>query len=306
MNTGIGRLSPVYLNNPQTFSATYTNITLKIVDSGAEVTLIDRALAKRLNLKISKMDSNIRYIAANNETIEHDGFTILSIEIGKWKTKQKAIVIRKLSTDLLLGTDWLQHNGVILNYQKCMLSCGKFYSPLLTTKTQITHCIHTNKSITIAACSSHVEWINVPDSLNGTAYLENENPIRYLNVRDGLFTIKNSQVPIILLNKNTFEVHVGKGKFIGTLEKMDDVKILNGKCSPNPHDYNLSGILNYDKRLTTVQKHGIQQLAGQYNKIFSKSDNDLGYYTKTEFDIQTGDHRPIKCHIEFLMLNKIQ
>ncbi len=110
MNTGIGRLSPVYLNisnNPQTFSATYTNITLKttkvkaIVDSGAEVTLIDRALAKRLNLKISKMDSNIRYIAANNETIEHDGFTILSIEIGKWKTKQKAIVIRKLSTDLL-------------------------------------------------------------------------------------------------------------------------------------------------------------------------------------------------------------
>jgi hypothetical protein len=76
---------------------------------------------------------------------------------------------------------------------------------------------------------------------------------------------------------------------------MDDVKILNVKCSPNPHDYKLSGILNYDKRLTTVQKHGIQQLAGQYNKIFSKNDNDLGYYTKTEFDIQTGDHRPIKC-----------
>jgi len=241
------------------------------------------------------MDSNIRYVAANNETIEHDGFTILSIEIGKWKTKQKAIVIKKLSTDLLLGTDWLKQNGVILNYHKSMFTCGKFFSPLLTTKTQITHSIHTNQSITIAACSSHVELISVPDSFNGKAYLENENPIRYLNVRDGLFTITKNQVPIILINKNNFEVLVGKRKFIGTIEKIDDVKISNVKCSPTPHDPNLSRILNCDKRLTTVQKHDTQQLAVQYNQIFSKNNNDLGYYTKTEFDIQTGDHRPIKC-----------
>jgi len=145
-----------------------------------------------------------------------------------------------------------------------MLTCGKLFSPLFTTKTQITHCIHTNQSINIAACSSHVEWINVPDSLNGTAYLENENPIRYLNVRDRLFTITNNQVPIILINKNNFEVQVGKGKFIGTIEKIDDVKILNVKCYPTPHDSNLSRILNCDKRLTTVQKHGIQQLADQF------------------------------------------
>ena len=159
--------------------ATYTNIILKttktnaIVDSGAEVTLINRALVKRLKLKISKTDSNVRYVAANNETIEHDGFTILNIEIGQLKTKQKAIVIKKLSTDLLLGTDWLQQNGVILNYQKRVLTCGKFCSPLLTTKSQITHCINTNKTITVLACSSHVEWISVPGIFNGTAYLEN-------------------------------------------------------------------------------------------------------------------------------------
>jgi hypothetical protein len=54
------------------------------------------------------MDSNIRNVATNDENIEHDDFTILSIEIGKWKRKQKAIVIKKFSTDLLLGTDWLQ------------------------------------------------------------------------------------------------------------------------------------------------------------------------------------------------------
>ena len=71
------------------------------------------------------------------------------------------------------------------------------------------------------------------------------------------------------------------------------------KCSPTLHDSNLSRILNCDNRLTNVQAHSIHQLADQYNQIFSKNDNDLGYYTKTEFEIQiriqTGDHMPIKC-----------
>ena len=130
-----------------------------------------------------------------------------------------------MSTDLLLGTDWLQQNGVILNYQKRVLTCGKFCSLLLTTKSQIPHCINTNKTITVAACSSHVEWISVPGIFNGTAYLENENPIQYLNVRDGLFTVTNNQVPLILINKNNFAVQIGKGKFIGKIEKIDDAEI---------------------------------------------------------------------------------
>ena len=110
-----------------------------------------------------------------------------------------------------------------------------------------------------------------------------------------MFTVTKNQVPLILINKNNFAVQIGKGKFIGKIEKIDDAKIFSVKCSPTLHDSNLSRILNCDNRLTNVQAHSIHQLADQYNQIFSKNDNDLGYYTKTEFDIQTGDHMPIKC-----------
>jgi predicted aspartyl protease len=134
--TGKERISPVYINesnNPQKSSATYTNIKIRntqikaIVDSDAEVTLIIRSLAKRLHLKVTKTDDNIRYIAANNEVLPHS-FTILFIEIGQWKTKQKAIVVKNLSAELLLGTDWLKQQGVIINYQNNLLKCGKFSS----------------------------------------------------------------------------------------------------------------------------------------------------------------------------------
>ena len=104
------RTSPVYINvsnNPHQSSATFTNIKIKteefktLVDSGAEVTLISSDLAKRLKLRGTKMNDNIRYIAANNEVIPHKGFTIIDISIGQWKTKQKAIVVHHLKAEIL-------------------------------------------------------------------------------------------------------------------------------------------------------------------------------------------------------------
>ena len=223
--TGKERISLVYINNsnnPHKSSASYTNIKIKktqikaIVDSGAEVTLINQSLAKRLNLQITKSDDTIRYIAANNQVLPHTGFTLLDIEIGQWKTKQKAIVVKDLSADILLGTDWLKQHGVILNYHKAVITCGKFTSKLLTTRLQTTHGIFTNKAISIAPLTSHVEWVTVPEIFNGTSYFENENPIRYLEVRDGLFEIQQNSMPIVLVNKNKFEIKLGK--FLGNLE----------------------------------------------------------------------------------------
>ena len=174
--TGQKRISPVYINvsnNPHQSSATFTNIKIKnaelkaIVDSGAEVTLISSDLAKRLRLRVTKMNDNIRYIAANNEVIPHKGFTILDISIGQWKTKQKAIVVHHLTAEILLGTDWLAQYGVSLNYEKKLLTCGKFSAKLITTKIQTSHFICTTNAIVVSPLSSHIEWFNYHTFLMG-------------------------------------------------------------------------------------------------------------------------------------------
>ena len=280
--------------------ATYTNIKIKnvhikaIVDSGAEVTLIALKLAKRLQLKKTTIDDNIRYIAANNEVLSHTGFTLIDVEIGQWKTKQKAIVVKDLSAELLLGTDWLTQHGVIINYQKAILSCGKFSSKLLTTRRQTCHSIFTNKSITIAPMSSHIEWVSVPDVFNGMSYFENENPLQYLDIRDGLFEINQSSFPVVLVNKNKFELALGKGKFLGKLEKCDASQIMSINTDGGNQKPTASKMVNVDNGLEKGQTKLVKELADRYDSIFSKNENDLGYYEATQFNIDTGDHTPIK------------
>ena len=70
------------------------------------------------------MNDNVQYFAANNEVLLHSGFTILEILIGQWRTMQKPIVVDNLNADILLGTDWLTQYGVVINYEKALLTCG--------------------------------------------------------------------------------------------------------------------------------------------------------------------------------------
>jgi hypothetical protein len=301
--TGKTRISPVYINisnNPQKSSATYISIKLKneefkaIVDSGAEVTLINAALAKRLKLRVTKMNDNIQYIAANSGVIHHKGFTILDVAIGQWKTKQKAIVVDHLTADILLGTDWLSQHGVIINYEKKLLSCGKFFSNLTTSKIQTSHCICTTRAITIPPLSSHIEWFNVPESINGLSYFENENPVRYLDIRDGLFDINQNAVPVVLVNKHNFEVVVGKGKFIGKIEQLEKKNILNIATSTKEKNKLNSKLINIARNLSSKESQRLNLLIDSYDKIFSQNEHDLGFYDKTQFDIKTIDETPIK------------
>jgi hypothetical protein len=147
--------------------------------------------------------------------------------------------------------------------------------------------------ISIAPLSSHIEWVNVPEIFNGTSYFENENPVQYLDIRDGLFEIHQSSMPIVLVNKNKFEITLGKGKFLGKLEKCDVSQKLNIKTSTLKTDQAESKLVNANKKLTIELTKRIKTLADRYDTVFSKNENDLGY-EKTQFDIDTADHAPIK------------
>ena len=53
------------------------------------------------------------------------GWTLLHFKMGQFEMTQKCVIIDKLSTDLLLGTDALQNYGMIISYLNQTLSVGK-------------------------------------------------------------------------------------------------------------------------------------------------------------------------------------
>jgi hypothetical protein len=52
-----------------------------------------------------------------------------------------------------------------------------------------------------------------------------------LDIRTGLFDINQNTGPVVLVNKHSFEVIVGKEKFIGKLEQLEIKNILNTETS---------------------------------------------------------------------------
>ena len=56
----------------------------------------------------------------------------------------------------------------------------------------------------------------------------------------------------------------------------------------------ISEINKLNEKLTKDQERILKKLLDKYGHIFSKDKNDLGYYGKTKFYINTGNEKPIK------------
>ena len=118
-------------------SATYTHLKINnkkfkvIIDSGAESTLMNYKTAKLLDLIIKEPDDNVKYIAANGETLKTMGWSIIEVEMASYKFHQKCIIINNLSTDVLLGTDTLNNHGMILNYKDKTIGVGNVVLKLM-------------------------------------------------------------------------------------------------------------------------------------------------------------------------------
>ena len=312
--TGPKRRSPVlmnYINSPQPQnvilknSATYVNTKMKgsnykaIVDSGAESTLISSCLARKLRLKIMEPEDNTVYVAANKEVLKTVGWTLLDLEIGQLKLKQKCIVIDRLSTDILLGTDTLVKYGMIINYQNFTLSCGKISVKIFTNYRQTAACLAANSVITVKPNGTHVEWMKVPENFDNALFVQSAN-FNNIVVKSGLFEASEGRVPIIITNKRNYPVEIQKGKYLANVE-MVDIKVeksinsvvkelSNKKVDPRK----ISEIVGLSVDFSFDQKKKLIELLDKYDHVFSKDEKDIGYYDKNKFKIDTGNEKPIK------------
>ena len=308
LNTGSSRTSPVllnYTNSPRNekSSATFVNLKINnikckvIVDSGAESTLVDKKVANKLNLKIFEDDSNIDYITANGDSLKKSGWSIIEMMIGSYKFRQKCVVIDNLCANILMGTDALVDHGMILNYRHKTLSVGKISIDLQTKEQQSFCCLSVTKRIEIQPLQTHVEWIPVPDSFKKSLLLQGEL-LTHVKITNGLYDASDGRIPVIFINQKRHPVILEKGKHVAVVEKVSVVNVVTNsheeKKLVEVNSKLAKDMVIIDKKLPKQQLDMVNELITKYDHIFSKNKNDLGYYDKDKFNIDTGDEKPIK------------
>ena len=286
--------------DPHITSAAFINIKFNgrgvktMLDSGAEATLISKNLAISLNLKINPPDKSLRFIAANKQTLTITGWTLLSFRIGQLEFSQEATVVENLSTNILLGTDWLNKNGVDISFQRKLVIIGKQSFQLLVHEKQTSHFISSVKHMEIKPFSNKIEWMDVPKDFTGEVLFEGVDTINNLEIRDGVFTVNHNKIPLILINKNKFPIVIEKRKLLGHIEQTASINQISvNKNEKKKHD--TINQIEFDKNLTNSQKDEFDKIVKEYDDVFSKGDHDLGHFDKCKFEIITNSDRPVKC-----------
>ena len=69
------------------------------------------------------------------------------LRLGSSEYRQEAIVIEDLSTDLLLGNDWLKKNGAAINFARNTLTIGRQeFQLILPSLLKYCHCCYCHQN----------------------------------------------------------------------------------------------------------------------------------------------------------------
>lgn len=95
-----------------------------LVDSGAEVSLINRRTFNLFKQKYQlKTNHNVSLQSVGGNALNVDGYVELPFKIGGVLLKHRFYVVSNMNRRAILGRDWLEDNGVRLNFD---LRCLRF------------------------------------------------------------------------------------------------------------------------------------------------------------------------------------
>ena len=87
-----------------------------LVDTGAKVSLMHRRVYDSLRIKPRLQRRKACLSSVSGESLQVDGCINLTFSIGGTEMQHVFYVVREMNRNLILGNDWLCHNGVRIYY----------------------------------------------------------------------------------------------------------------------------------------------------------------------------------------------
>lgn len=283
-----------------------------LVDTGSAVTLIDEKIWKRLQANQSlETAPTCPIVAANGERLHICGKSILPVVIGEVAMRHPFIVVRELAQECILGADFLQACGCIIDLGRRTLNIEgqeiplDIYSGLSACRAvcEITTTIpgHHEVEVGIKIVPLTEQYSVEQTALFFPAYSFMER--HDIVLAHSLHSIgkENIHSLVRVLNPSSDPVVIHSQENMGNFQPLIASEVatctLSSKVSGGKKEISCDIIEKLEKNtvgLSTSQKHELRQLLSSYADVISCSSSDLGKTKLAKHKINTGQATPIK------------
>jgi len=133
----------------------------------------------RHNVKILPHTDSQLYVSANNSFLDIIGIANLSLLLGTEITSIKFLIVRNLSQDAILGSEFLSSTNAVINFDSSTISLfrGAIVLPLVTNLDE-TRVVRTLKRVRIRAHCEAIIPVQLPDIKQSLAITESLPSLR--------------------------------------------------------------------------------------------------------------------------------
>ena len=294
-----------------------------LVDTGAATTLVSKdvwdKVATENEIELNQIPGNPpRLVGVQGSPLQIHGTAQLQVNLSKEKFNAQILVADSLTTDVILGLDFL-------NQYKCVIDTGKqlihFADRGVTMSLncppggqQIAHVsVILDSNLNIPPCSELETIAKVPESANSSTWILESNPTGRNAVLVARTLVKPVQreVPIRLLNSRNDQITVKKGTVVAQMEPLTEdvsssvavVRERHPEDIPEEKREMLWEIVERDgDHLGSQEKEKLFQLLQEYEDIFASTPEDFGRTGMIKHKINTGEAQPIRQQVRRIPL----
>lgn len=272
-----------------------------LVDTGAAVSLIDGNVwdnIKSLQDTVTLNPVATRLVGVDGVPLQVRGSAVLDLSLKGLRVEQNLIVADSLTSQGILGMDFLESHHCILDLANGKLSTGGKTMSLdpsqSSTLASIQMGVTVEENFTIAAESEMEIMGTVSDKCNGTWLVEDlltKKPP--LLIARAVVTPLQGRIPVRVLNLKAEPITVYKGTRIATAELLGrDIETVSVVSEEPDVEKEYQSLVEkvmetLPTDLSNTQKEQINALLMKYAHVFATSTSDLGRTSALRHRIET-------------------
>ena len=281
-----------------------------LVDSGSGVTVVSEEFFERTRME-TKGDikpSKLNLFTASGDSLEILGEISLCLEIGGRKFEHDVVIGNIGGTSGILGADFMQKHGCLLDLSLGTLKLGGHLIQLTRETSDTCSKVKVCKLVSVPPRSEMFVPGIVADSgfkaksdclLEGVDNFKRETG---LLVPRCMVRLENEAVLVPLTNFSDKEIVVKAGTVVAsvetsfsvnslTAEKSGNVSAVDSDILPSHLEDLVSSVSPEVSECTTVK---LQATLAEYQDVFHAPGGKLGRTSKVKHTIDTGDNKPVK------------